>query len=536
MTTSRRLNWRPVVAVAVAILLAAASRTAAQATSNPEQTLYRWAALPAADQLAADVTVVPPGMGAVFVPAMTTGLDEPEALVYQGEVKVASGVNGQRIILAPGSYTLRVGSAPLNQMLIIPVDVTAGNTTLVPIRWGALVVEVVDRNNIPHRGSYELIQVSDRQPYTVGFGADTLNGERIRTLLVAPGLFRIVRQGSNYRARTDFSTVVVPEGSVVYYKLVLDPNDGSLLGAGVVPPEELGIVTDPSGWSRIYSVGIGVPFASTSNVVGVSNQTSLGVALTFDYYAVYDKNKNFFSSIAEIEEGFVRIDPENQDALPTQKTNDRLRFDQLYTRFMAPRIGPYVRFGLLSNVFESNVLVTEPTIVVKRPLEGAPTSGLVRANDTFQVGGSFAPVLVREGVGANIRLVRSRLAFLDWRVGLGFRQNQYRGAYVEENFQETVTGPNILTYREQDSFNQTGLETTIVGDVRVNRLLLNTNFDLFGDFDEFDEPTLDWRNTFGWRLTGALSVDYRLDIFRQPQVTTDTQIRQNLLFRYSWGS
>jgi hypothetical protein len=317
--------------------------------------------------------------------------------------------------------------------------------------------------------------------------------------------------------------VVVPEASVVYYKLVLDPNDGTLLGAGVVPPEELGIVTDASGWSRIYSVGIGVPFAATSNVVGVSNQTSLGVALTFDYYAVY----------AELEEGFVRIDPENQDALPTQKTNDRLRFDQLYTRFMAPRIGPYVRFGLLSNVFESNVLVTEPTIVVKRPLEGAPTSGLVVANDTFQVGGSFAPVLVREGVGANIRLVRSRLAYLDWRVGLGFRQNQYRGAYVEDSFQETVTGPNILTYREQESFNQTGVETTIVGDVRVNRLLLNTNFDLFGDFDE---PTLDWRNTFGWRLTGALSVDYRLDLFRQPQVTTDTQIRQNLLFRYSWGS
>ena len=176
-----------------------------------------------------------------------------------------------------GSYTLRVGSAPLNQMVTIPVNVTAGNTTLVPVRWGALVVEVVDENNIPHRGSYELIQVSDRQPYTIGFGADTLLGERIRTLLVGPGLYRIVRPGSNYRARTDFSTVVVPEGSVVYYKLVLDPDDGTLLGAGVVPPEELGIVTDPSGWSRMYSIGVGVPFASTSNVVGASNQTSIGM-------------------------------------------------------------------------------------------------------------------------------------------------------------------------------------------------------------------------------------------------------------------
>ena len=78
--------------------------------------------------------------------------------------------------------------------------------------------------------------------------------------------------------------------------------------------------------------------------------------------------------------------------------------------------------------------------------------------------------------------------------------------------------------------------TTIVGDVRVRRLLLNTNFDLFGDFEEFDEPTVDWRNTFSFRLTGALSVDYRLDVLDQPRVTDDTQLTQNLLFRYSWGN
>jgi hypothetical protein len=198
---------------------------------------------------------------------------------------------------------------------------------------------------------------------------------------------------------------------------------------------------------------------------------------------------------------------------------------------MAPRVGPYVRFGLLTNLFESTVLVTEPTFVTKRQLDGTQTTELVLANDTFDIGDSFAPVLLREGVGVNFRLVRSRLAFLDWRAGLGFRQNRYRGAYVQE---DAVEG--LLTYRQQESFNQSGLETTIVGDVRLNRLLLNTNLDLFADFEEFDQPTLDWRNTFSWRLTGELSLDYRVDIFRQPQVTEDTQVRQNLLFRYSWGS
>ena len=45
-----------------------------------------------------------------------------------------------------------------------------------------------------------------------------------------------------------------------------------------------------------------------------------------------------------------------------------------------------------------------------------------------------------------------------------------------------------------------------------------------------------WRNTFSFRLTGALSLDYRVDILEQPQVTDDTQGSQNLLFRDSWGN
>ncbi len=527
--------WQALVA-ASAMLLATASQTAAQqpaAQQPPDiaQSLYRWISATPADQLAADTTVVPSGMGAIFVPAMTNGDDEPEALVYQGTQQIGAGRTGRRIVLAPGSYTLRVGSAPLNQMVSMAVDVTAGNTTLVPVQWGALVVEVVDKNNVPHRGSYELIRVSDRQPYTVGFGADTLLGERIRTLLVGPGLYRIVRPGSNYRARTDFTTAVVPEGSVVYFKLVLDPDDGTLLGAGVVPPEELGIVINPSGWSRMYSLSVGVPLSSTVDVVGASNQTSVGVDMTFDYYLRYDLNKNYLSSIFEIEQGFVRIDPQDFEALPLQKTNDRLRYDLLYTRFVSSRIGPYVRFGLLTNVFESNVLVTEPTVVTKNMLDGTQTTETVAANQDFKVSDGFAPVLLREGAGINFRLVRSRVASLDWRAGLGFRQNLYNGAFVQDS-----ALPGQLVYSEQENFNQSGLETTIVGDVRVRRLLLNTNLDLFGDFEELDKPTLDWRNTFSFRLTGALSMDYRLDILEQPQVTDDTQVTQNLLFRFSWGN
>ena len=178
---------------------------------------------------------------------------------------------GQRIVVPPGSYTVRVGSSPLNQMLSIPVTVTAGNTAVL-IQWGALVIEVVDGNNIPHRGSYELIQVSDKQPYAVGFGADTLSGERIRTLLVAPGLFRDRCPGDNLataRARTLHGAGAA--GRRQYYKLVLDPDDGCSWAPRCAARRARNR-HQPVGLVRRYSIGPRRPISSTHNVAGANNR------------------------------------------------------------------------------------------------------------------------------------------------------------------------------------------------------------------------------------------------------------------------
>ena len=129
--------------------------------------------------------------------------------------------------------------------------------------------------------------MTDRQPFTVGFGADTLQGEQLRTLLMPPGLYRIVQPGANYRTRTDFATVLAPEGGLVHYKLVINPDDGRLRGAGVVLPAELGAVPELSPWSRRYMLGLSAPFGSTRNVVGANNETTFGTELFFDTYLTY---------------------------------------------------------------------------------------------------------------------------------------------------------------------------------------------------------------------------------------------------------
>ena len=533
-TTRRRLVGLPAAWLFPVLLggalLGLASGAAAQ-VSDPAD-VYRWLASDAATQVAGDSTPVPPGMGAVFVPAMTDGESEPDALVFGGDdAEIASGRNGARIPVAPGAYFVRVGSGPTSQMVSVPVDVASGETVVIPVRWGGLRVEVVDESNLPHRGGYELIRVADRQPYAVGFGADTLQGERLLTMLMPPGLYRIVRSGSTYRARTDFATVLVPESGLVHYRLVIDPDSGRFRGAGVVTPEEIGAVSDVSPWNRRYTVGLSAPVTATRNFFGVKNETKLGTEVFFDTYVTYQRENRLFSGVLEFESGFEKVKPEGVPAIPWRKTRDRLRIDLLYSWFFGSRIGPYGRLGLRTSVFASNTLATEDTVVSRQFLDGRRTLEFVPANTTFETGDPFSPPVYREGAGLNTRLLQGRSVRLDWRFGVGLRQNRFAGAFFLD---DDPTTPE-LEYRQATNFNAAGLETTLVGTARYRFLLYNTTLDLFGDFDG-SSPTVDWRSTLSWRLTGDLSLDYKVDLVREPRVSRANQVAQRVLFRYAIGS
>lgn len=48
--------------------------------------------------------------------------------------------------------------------------------------------------------------------------------------------------------------------------------------------------------------------------------------------------------------------------------------------------------------------------------------------------------------------------------------------------------------------------------------------------------TVDSRNTVSYRLTSDLSLDYKLDILRLPQVRPESQVTQSVRIRYSFGT
>ncbi len=319
----------------------------------------------------------------------------------------------------------------------------------------------------------------------------------------------------------------------MHFKLVTDKANGEFRGAGIVDASEL--VVGESGaadgkWTSRIVLGGALALNSTDNVVGQSNQDVFAGTVFFDTYVTYQDGKHFGTGIFEIEEGLVRVDPANGQSLPTQKSQDRLRADVAYVYFANKKFGPYARFGLLSNVFASDSLVTEDTSVAYNRLDGSRDILFVPANGDYRTADAFGSLRIREGFGLNVRLLNSRRATANWRVGVGFRQNLFNNAFAEINDPTTTT----VDLFEIDEFSEEGIETTFAATVRLGRSLLYiTDLEVFADFDETSDPTIDWRNTLSYRLNRFASLDYTLDLLRFPQVIDEDQITQNILLRFS---
>jgi hypothetical protein len=504
---------------------------------------FVWATPPPEEQLLADKTEIPLGMGAVFVPALTDPFSEPPVMIV-GDATTVSAATGERVLLPPGQYVVIVTSGSPDQGVGVSIDVREGETTIVPVTWGALRVEVTDERRVPHRGSYELFDADTGETYGAGFGADTLQGETLSTWLLPPGVYRIARPGTNYRSLRDWSTVYVPASGLVRYRLVTDPATGEFRGAGMVLPDQFGTLQDDRAWFTSADLGLDGTLSQASNVVGVFNHTTIALDGFGDAQISWTKDKDHATALFTAEEGVSRVHPQGSSTPLILKSRDRVRADMLYTRDLKRGFGPYLRGAGESQVFPTDVLVTERTAILEQFSNGDVLPLTVPANQTFHVSDWLQPTVLREGVGLNTRFVDSRVLQFNVRVGLGIRQNLYGGAFLLDDDPST----DEIEYSQVESFLQQGTESTFITTLRLpGAMVYNTNLELFADFRAFNpncvrdsgdggvcQPSLEWRNTLTIRLSRNLSLNYYMNYSHLPQVVDAPQFEQSLLLRASW--
>jgi len=500
-------------------------------TVNPVG-LYDWNTESSVLQLERDQTPIPDGHAAIFVPTMTDPSDEPQVTVFSRDREVARGRTGRRIIVPPGDLVVRIGSGSLGQTTIVNLHVERGSTSLVRVRWGGLIVEVVDENNVPFRGDYELIRVEDTEVMGVGSGADALWGERLRTWLLEPGLYRLVRRGDNYRARTDFATVFIPEGGLVRFKLVLDSITGSLRGAGVISADEMTTPRANVPWTRRMYLGANLGMSQSDGVPGAADQLALSSDFFLDSYVAFERSSHSFIGILELEEGIILVSPADAESQPLQWSRDQLRVDAIYTYYLNKWLGPYIAFGNLTTLFPSRVIATDDITVRRVFNNGTSRDQFVAGSDAYQTSRPFGSVQFAEGAGINLRLLRTSTIDANFRVGAGFRQNLFREAFVYDD----LPGTEEVEYRQLENVFQEGLEAILAARMRLFRFLTyTTEVEAFAGFSEFEDPSASWENTLSFRIASFASLDYTLDLAHQPLITEDLQFSQNILLRLAWS-
>lgn len=509
------------VVSAFALILLLAAQDGLLETDDPLVRDRGWPSGTLRDQLDRDPTLIPFGKGSLFVPAFNNPLDEPTITVFGGGRQLAEGTTGQRIILSPGTYEVRLGSGADQQRLKVQATVREQHTTIVPVSWSGLNVHIVDEQFTSLRGSYELIRVDDREYIGIGFGADEEAGETVSTWVLKPGLYKIVRVGDNYRARRDFATVRLVEGELTHFLLVLNAETGDFAGGGEIPEEEVFRARD--GFFGSIIVGGDAAMNARNNVLGLPDGISFTLRVFADARVSFEILENPLILRLQIEEGQTK-----SPDLPWAKSNDRADLDALYVYRLANWIGPYARFGAETNFLPGYVRYENPTSVVLFREDGSMTTP--QSVDQVTLSPSFGLITMKEGAGLHLRVLKTVFAETTLRTGIGARHSITRNLYKLDDDQTTTD----IEYRQVPSTDQIGIEATALASARITRwVLLNFEADSLFPFNGFDKLVLELEGSVILKLTSYASINYRVRFLRNPLLSNKDVLEQLVLFRLS---
>jgi len=500
---------------------------------DPHGGAESWMLPPPKKQLEKDSQLRPAAMGGLFVPAMTGSRLEPRYHVITPDGEEIEQEVGKVTYVLPGTYTVRVGSGPPEDMLEFEAEVVEGQVTFIPVEWGGVVIQVVNERGTPFRGSYELVRLPEREYVGLGLGADIASGETLDTWLLWPGKYMILAAGESYQARKNFATFRVLPGELVQYTIVLDENTGELLGAGEIAlaPETAG----EGGWDVNIILGGSVEFNHVKDVVGRTSGQTLDVAAFIETVGAFLTKNHYVYGRLNIElGGAIRLegpDIDDPSEEPFVTDVDELALDLLYTYRVLPWFGPYVRGSGETNMLKGVLEFSEPTDVRRLESDGETLISLVPDALDVDLTESFAPIELDAGTGVRFDYSAGFWFSIDARTGLGIRQVFARDSFIVDDDNATPE----LELRQLSDLTQFGAEAALILEFNPFQWLqLKTDSNLLLPFDTPEQPLFDFRGAITIRLGSIASLNYTIRVQEDRRLVDATQIDQSVLLRFAY--
>jgi len=431
------------------------------------------------------------------------------------------------------------------------VDAPAALARGADAQTGTLRLHIISTEGTYVPMGFDVFGVDSQAVVAFGKGAEESTGQPAPSWELAPGMYKIVRSGEPFETTVDFATVDVAAGEVVDFVVVVDPDTLQFRGSGPVSGE-LPTGTRIAGVRVALNAGGSLELTNRHNVVGGTSGVIALIGLFGHFSLVLDRDSHFLSVTSDL-----NLTLNDLAVASVASTQDRWEASALYAYQLGnPYVGPYGRASFSTRVFPGYLNLDSDADTV--------TVNIARADGTMdtevfgsaanqddlriKVARSFAPFVLQEEVGANLRAANLDLLLLKLsvanRLGFGFRQGITNGLLVVDGG-ERGSSVDLVEVGNYDTLGPVlGADATVTfarwlfGSGRFGMLVPLVDTDAAGD-SFGDRLLLDLAGTGGLRmpaLTSFLfaSFDYTFRLQKDGYVSPDVQFDHTLMGRINF--
>ncbi len=478
------------------------------------------------DQLELDLTPIPVGMGALFVPALTDATTEPRVLIFSNGQRVASGSVGKRLVLPPGRYKVVHGQGELSTRASKSVEVFEGVTSPVEPFFGAVRISAVDEDGRRLEQNY----VIARQDGSFVYPANTTTKENAyqatSTWILAPGDYTLTL-GKRADAETNRVTFRVHPGEVLRYRVVVD--DDQLIRLDYA---EQALVVEPSIWRLSWVIGGDLGFDRTSQQLAAFNGDALRVGVNTRATLGIDTGRHLAAATLNVDESWLSFTPTYGEGLELQKLNDEIGGQLLYNYRLGGLIGPYVRATGRTAAFDTTFKASEDITLTTTDVEGQTTVTQAVQGQRVELFDQFNPLVGQLGAGVGFTLLGNDYVSLSTRAGAAALAAHYNGGRLVVD----ARGNNYELVELSDK-RTLGLEGTIDFKLKLGQTFsVGSNLDVFvpqSQITQSDDflPLYRWNNSVALSLGKFAALVYDVTWHRDDIQIEQAQFRHGLNVR-----
>ena len=475
-----------------------------------------------------DEEVTAGGKGLLLLPAITRTDNEPYYKIIDKYGYEYSGKMGTAIPLLEGLYTIEYGSGkPAQRLVQKNIKIVPRYKTIIDPDWGCLIVDVMDENRNFAKVRYEVFDLKDGESYGSEFPAEVEVGEQEKVWVLRPGLYKITVNNEPFNTYRDFTTVFVEEGTAQKLTVVMETdeegNPTTMSGAGILEESFLEASLGKTKFSSAIHANVNV---NSNNEADKDNpETTITLNTQLENYLIYDLDPIHYTLKNLIEVG-------------TSKTTDidfRLAADEFDLKntgiyYFLKNLGFYARFDVNSHFFKEKFYSSDKFYYTKIDKDNIVADSVFA--DEVKIKSSIFPLVLKEGVGINYRILNYPRANLSLRAGFGMRQDMNDDVYELTDTQTDSLGFEHRTYNELESVSKTGTEVSLIGSFQLPfNLTYSINADFLFPFEKDEDYTMEWENSINLKLFKYISLDYKLKLENKiPEIGDEYIVKKHTLF------